>query len=69
MANVFFERSPLQQAIKHRAERLAPLRQSIFHFWRNLMMDDPLHNPIIFQLTQLLYEHLLCDRRNRTFEF
>ena len=56
MADVFFERSPLQQAIKHRAERLAPFRQAVFDFWRHLMVDDPAHDAVSLHLAKLLEE-------------
>ena len=44
------------------------MRQAIFDLGWNLMMDDATDDPIGFHLAQLLDQHLLRNRRDRTFQ-
>src|SRR5687768_13414990 len=59
---------PLQHLVERRAERLAPVGEAIFDLWRYLVMDDPAHDAVPFQLPQLLDQHLLGDRWDGAFE-
>jgi hypothetical protein len=59
-------RRPFQNRVERRAERLAPIGQTIFDLGRHLMMDDPAHDTIPLHLPELLDEHFLRDRWDRT---
>jgi hypothetical protein len=56
---------PGQQRIKGGTQFLSPFRQAILDLRRHLMVDDPPDNAVALQLPELLYQHLLRDRRYR----
>jgi hypothetical protein len=43
---VLARRSPLEQLVERRAERLAPIGQTVFDSGRHLVMDDPANNAV-----------------------
>jgi hypothetical protein len=43
--------------------------QAVFHFRRDLMMDEASDDPVGFHLPKLLYQHLLRDRRDGALKF
>src|SRR5256885_540118 len=57
-------RRPFEQGVERRAQRLAPVRETVLHLGRNLVVDRPLDDAIVLQLAQLLREHLLRDFRD-----
>lgn len=59
---------PLEQGVERRAKRLAPGREAILHLRRHLVVDGSAHNSVGFQLAELLRQHLLRNRRNRTLQ-
>ena len=59
---------PFEQGVERRAKRLAPGREAILHFRRHLIVNDSPHDPIGFQLAELLREHLLRDPRYRALQ-
>jgi hypothetical protein len=61
-------RPPFQERVERWAQGLPPIRQTILHFRRHLMMDDPPHNPVVLHLAKLLDQHLLRDRWYRPFQ-
>jgi hypothetical protein len=62
------QRSPFQQSIKRRAQFLAPRRKAVFDFRWNLRVEDALDDAIGLHPAKLLDEHLLGNRRDRTFQ-
>jgi hypothetical protein len=55
-------RSPRQQCIESRAQRLAPVGQAVLDLRRHLLMHDATNYAVLLELTKLLDQHLLRDR-------
>src|SRR5437867_10599140 len=62
----FAQRGPFEQGVEHRAQRLSPLRQTVLHLRRNLVMNDPADDYVDCRLAKLLDEHLLGNGGNRS---
>src|SRR6202162_5810077 len=58
------QRCPFQQSVERRAESLTPVRETVLHLRRHLMVDDPSDHAVVFHLSKLLDQHLLGNRRN-----
>lgn len=59
---------PRQECVQRRAERLSPIGEPIFDFRGHLMVDESTDDSMLFQLAQLLNQHLLRNRRDRPFQ-
>src|SRR5258706_1997354 len=59
---------PLQQSVECRTQQLAPFRELVLHLGRNLWIDGARHNAVVFELAQLLCQHLLGNARSQAFE-
>jgi NAD(P)-dependent dehydrogenase (short-subunit alcohol dehydrogenase family) len=59
---------PGEERIERRAERLSPIGEPIFDLRGHLVVDDPPNHAVLFHLAQLLDQHLLGDRRDRSFQ-
>ena len=58
---------PRQECVQRRAECLSPVGGPIFDFRGDLKVDNSPNDPMLFQLAQLLNQHLLGNRRDRLF--
>jgi len=55
---------PLQDRAERRAQRLTPIRQTVFDLGRHSRIDRAYDDAVCLSAAQLLAEHLLCDVRN-----
>jgi hypothetical protein len=56
--------SPGQEFVERWTERLSPIREEIFDFWRDLRMHDALDDAVLLELPKLLRQHLLRHAGN-----
>ena len=63
-ARLLPEIGPLRDGVQHRAQCLAPRRETVLHLGRYLRIDFTHDDAIAFHAAKLLAEHLLRDIGN-----